>query len=146
VSLSIRPAVPDDVGALQALGFSDSVTEGITLYVADAADGVIGFLAAEPREVDGEEVLRLTGLSVLPDRRGRGIGAALHIVFLNKFLASDASSAVAELPAGETRAQTFLQRRGWKRESGAAPDHDATVVMRLRRSVGVALQAASARP
>ena len=81
-----------------------------TTYVAETADGVVGFMSALRRS-DPVAELKLTAMYVRPAHFGRGIGSRLHDAFEAERAHDEAGT--LEVWARNRRAIDFYSRRGW---------------------------------
>jgi amino-acid N-acetyltransferase len=80
--VTIRPAAPEDAPAVRALVVGadlplDGLDDAAVLLVAETDGGVVGTVALERYGEGSGTIFLLRSAAVAPDRRGRGIGAAL---------------------------------------------------------------------
>ncbi|GAA4713222.1 GNAT family N-acetyltransferase [Nocardioides conyzicola] len=129
--ISLRPATPADAGQIaqvhrqsradyygeppaeddrEAMWVHLVAQPDRTTYLSERAGSVVAFISAH-RLPGPEAALELTALYVLPDLYGRGIGGRLHDVF-DRERGNDRAG-VLEVWAGNRRAITFYERRGW---------------------------------
>ncbi|HYF23251.1 MAG TPA: ribosomal protein S18-alanine N-acetyltransferase [Caulobacteraceae bacterium] len=147
--MTLRPAAPEDAPALAAVhaeGFDQPWSAGDIAALLEGPGGfgllveqdgaAVGFVLA--RAIAGEaEILTV---AVAPERRGRGIGAALMEAAVRTATAQGATAMFLEVAVDNTAALALYERAGfrragfrpgyYRREGGAA---DALV---LRRDLG----------
>lgn len=85
--------------------------------VAEEGGTIRGFATTAPaRDPDAEGCGELAALYVHPDSWGHGFGAALVVAARERLVSAGFSHAVLWILAGNTRAERFYQRDGWRFE------------------------------
>ncbi|MFC6341240.1 GNAT family N-acetyltransferase [Nocardioides hankookensis] len=104
--------------------------------VAESPESVVGFMSAR-RHPGGAGELELTALYVLPNLYDQGIGSRLHDVFDTE--RGDDRVGLLEVWAGNRRAISFYERRGWEATVTTRPGPQGIdfVTYRLRPTTGV---------
>jgi ribosomal protein S18 acetylase RimI-like enzyme len=77
--LPVRP--PEEAWPARRERYREALDDGAVLFVADGAEGALGFALARPRRAPEnlaiERLLEVETVAVLPTARGAGIGTAL---------------------------------------------------------------------
>lgn len=98
-----------------------------TVLCAEGAGQVTAFLSMGPpvhQHPEGNSVLELHALYVLPAHWGSGIGSQLHAAFASRLAVGPFTWGVLDVWSGNRRAIAFYGRRGWVADGRSRPATD----------------------
>lgn len=112
----------------------DERSPGAALLVLEEAGGVLGTAGAGPNRGE-ERAGELYSLYVDPEHWGRGLGTRLHDAALEHLGCEGWGKVMLWVLEGNTGAQRFYERLGWRLDGGRREVWDAPTV-RMRRALG----------
>ncbi len=107
---------------------------GAALLVLEEAGSLLGTAGAGPNRGE-ERVAELRSLYVDPEQWGRGLGTRLHDAALEHLVHGGWAEGILWVLEGNTGAQRFYERLGWRRDGGRGEVWEAPTV-RMRRALG----------